>query len=172
MFDSLWERSAIECLADAHWLEKYLLQRGGRCKPTNIEAPKIEFPDHPVEPVGPVREALAVEKRILEDLERLMGLASKVGNYSLAAMLENRFLCKQSRHVKDLADLLQQTVRVSKQPGHGLFHLDRELRRCDGCMPWGKCNDPEMIDHALKSICTTLGKQEKMLDGKEHAYRG
>lgn len=161
--DSLWERSAIESLADAHWLEKYLLQRGGRCKPTDIEAPKIEFSDNPVEPVGPVREALAVEKRILEDLERLMALANKVGNYSLAAMLDKRFLCKQTRHVKDLADLLQQVVRVSKQPGLGIFHLDRELRCHDGCLPWGKSNDPEMIDCALQSICTTLGKEEKLL---------
>jgi len=149
---SLWERSAAECLADAFWLEKYLIQRGGRSKPTDIEAPKIEWSENPVEPVRPVLEALNTEKRLLEDLERLCCLASKCGNNSLTDMIETRFLRKESQHVKDLGDLLEQVVRVSKAPGHGLFHLDAELRRHNGCLPWAQSNDPNNIDLALSDV--------------------
>ncbi|OKL59610.1 hypothetical protein UA08_05210 [Talaromyces atroroseus] len=156
----LFERSAMECLADATWLEKYLIQRGGRCKPTNIEAPSCEFPDNPVEPVMPISKAVGIERKLLEDLERLMALASKTGNFSLCAVLDKRYLYKQTRHVKDMADLLQQTVRVSKHPGHGIFHLDRELRINQGTLPWGNANDPDAIDTALQAVCTQLGKSD------------
>ncbi|KAJ5283334.1 hypothetical protein N7505_001314 [Penicillium chrysogenum] len=48
---------------------------------------------------------------------------------------------KEIRHVKNLADLLQQVVRVSKQPGLGLYLLDRELRHTDGIVSWDSAND-------------------------------
>ncbi|CAI7629457.1 unnamed protein product [Penicillium palitans] len=141
-FARLWERSAVECLADFKWLEKYLVSRGGRSKPTEIEATTFEWPDDPIEPVGPCKEALFVEKSLLEDLERLCSLAGKSGDIALTDAIQSRFMRKQTRHVKSLADLLQQVVRASKQPGLGLYLLDRELRHTDGIIPWESVNDP------------------------------
>lgn len=138
----LWERSAAECLADFKWLEKYLISRGGRSRPTAIEATQFEWPDSPIEPVEPCKEALFVEKRLLEDLERLCSLADKSGDRALADAIQNRFMSKEIRHVKNLADLLRQVVRASKQPGLGLYLLDRELRHTDGIVPWHVGNDP------------------------------
>ncbi|OGE56910.1 hypothetical protein PENARI_c002G00457 [Penicillium arizonense] len=141
-FARVWERSAAECLADFKWLEKYLVSRGGRSKPTAIEATKFEWPDNPVEPVGPCKEALFVEKSLLEDLQRLCSLADKSGDIALRDAIQNRFMRKETRHVKDLADLLQQVVRVSKQPGLGLYLLDQELRHTDGIVPWDSVDEP------------------------------
>ncbi|KAH8697854.1 ferritin-like superfamily [Talaromyces proteolyticus] len=155
-FGLLFEKSAVECLADASWLERYLIQRGGRCKPTNIEAPTCEFPDNPVEPIIPLHKAVETERKLLDDLERLMRLAEKAGCYSLCTALDRRFLQKQTQHVKDLADLLQQTVRVSKHPGHGIFHLDRELRNANGNLPWGGLNDPDSVTLEVRSLCSQL----------------
>ncbi|KAL1971953.1 hypothetical protein VTN31DRAFT_2041 [Thermomyces dupontii] len=163
-FAQLYERCAFECLMDAHWLEKYLVQRGGRSKPTPIEVPPCDICDTPVEPINPVREALNTEKRLLEDLQRLMGLAEKTGNFALAATLDRRFLCKMTRHVKDWGDLLQQTVRVSKDPGHGIYHLDRELREKQGVIPWTHLNDPDETDRCMHHV----GKGEPAL---AHAQR-
>lgn len=109
-----------------------------------------------MEPVKPVLEAVNTEKRLLEDLERLCCLGTRCGNNSLADMIETRFLRKESKHVKDLCDLLQQVVRVSKAPGHGLFHLDAELRRHDGCLPWAKSNDPNNIDLSLSEVAMNV----------------
>lgn len=157
---SLFEKSAIECLADACWLERYLIQRGGRCKPTSLEVPACEFPDNPVEPIKPLSKAVETERKILDDLERLMHLADKAGCYSLCTALDKRFLGKQTHHVKDMADLLQQTVRVSKNAGQGIFHLDRELRRTKGNLPWGKVNDPDSVALAIENICSQLSNVE------------
>ncbi|CAI7630573.1 unnamed protein product [Penicillium palitans] len=140
-FARLWERSAAECLADFKWLEKYLVSRGGRSNPTGIEATTFEWPDNPIEPVGPCKEALFVEKSLLEDLERLCSLADKSGDIALSDAIQSKFMRKETRHVKNLADLLQQVVRASKQPGLGLYLLDRELRHTDGIVPWDSAND-------------------------------
>lgn len=148
-----------------HWLEKYLITRGGRSKPTAIEAPKIEFPDSPVEPVQPCREAFSVEKRILEDLERLCHMAEKCGETSLVDALQSRFLRKEARHVKDLGDLLQQVARVSKQPGMGLYILDAELRHGRGKVPWSFQNDPDKHDEAMVHI------ESKIYEGLERNGR-
>ncbi|KAI9373917.1 ferritin-like superfamily [Aspergillus egyptiacus] len=155
-FAQLWERSAAECLLDYHWLEKYLSSRGGRAKPTAIEAPQIEWPDNPIEPVGPCKEALLVEKRLLEDLERLASLAEKCGDNSLQDAIESRFLRKEVKHVKDLGDLLQQVVRVSKQPGLGIYLLDKELRAHGGSVPWGDMNNPDRHDERVKEVTSSL----------------
>lgn len=48
---------------------------------------------------------------------------------------------EETNHVKDLADLTRQAVRVSKQPGLGLYLLDQELRRMKASIPWGTTND-------------------------------
>lgn len=100
---SLWERSAAECLIDFHWLERYLVTRGGRAKPTAIEPSSVEWPDNPVEPVEPCKEALIVEERLLEDLERLCTLVDKSGDSSLADAIQSKFLRKEA-NVKDLVD--------------------------------------------------------------------
>jgi ferritin heavy chain len=148
----LWERSAAECLADFKWLEKYLVSRGGRSKPTAIEATKFEWPDNPVEPVGPCKEALFMEKSLLEDLQRLCSLADKSGDIALRDVIQSRFIRKETKHVKDLADLLQQVVRVSKQPGLGLYLLDKELRHTDGIVPWDSLDDPSQQHHGTTEI--------------------
>ena len=152
----LWQRYAAGCFMEGHCLERYLVQRGGLSKPTDLAAPKIDWPDSPVEPVGPVREAFKVQKELLEDLERLATLAGKVGNNALKQEIESRYLHRKSKHVKDMADLLQQTVRVSKQPGHGLFHLDEELRLHDGEIPWGRLNDPEHMEKTVEDVSAAL----------------
>ncbi|KAL1953373.1 hypothetical protein VTO42DRAFT_2944 [Malbranchea cinnamomea] len=155
-FALLWQRCAAACLIEGHWLEKYLVQRGGRSKPTDLAAPKIEWPDSPVEPVAPVREAFKVQKELLEDLERLATLSGKVGNNALKQEIESRYLHRKTRHVKEMGDLLQQTVRVSKQPGHGLFHLDQELRQHEGKIPWGHWNDPENLEKTIEDVTVAL----------------
>ena len=47
-----------------------------------------------------------MEKRLLEDLERLCTLADKPGDSSVADAVQSKFLRKEAQHVKDLADLL------------------------------------------------------------------
>ena len=152
----LWDHSATECFIDAMWLERYLVQRGGVSKPTDIAAPKIEWPDNPMELLGPIREALRVKKAILEDLERLTSLACKVGDNSLQDVIKTRFLRKETKHVKDLADLLLQTSRVSKASWHGIYQLDKELRIHDGCVPWGDVNDPDTVGHRVEEVVSCL----------------
>ena len=106
----------------------------------------MEWPDEPIEPISPVRAALETEKRLLEDLHKLCAAADKNGDYALEDAIEDRFLKKETKHVKDLGDLLQQVLRVSKQAGHGLYHLDRELRETNGRIPWGHANVPNSVD--------------------------
>ncbi|KAK4121904.1 ferritin-like protein [Parathielavia appendiculata] len=151
-FGTLWKRCAVECLADANWLESYLAQRGGRSKPTAIEPPTVGWPDSPVDPVQPVHEALKVEKSLLEDLQRLCEKANKCGDGAAEDAIQSHFLRKETRHVKDMGDLLQQCVRVSKQAGHGLYHLDKELRMSGGVVPWGGRNDPDTITEELYKV--------------------
>ncbi|KAK4236189.1 ferritin-like superfamily [Achaetomium macrosporum] len=151
-FGTLWKRCMVECLADANWLESYLAQRGGRSRPTAIEAPSVSWPDDPVDPVRPVYEALQVEKRLLEDLQRLCEKANQCGDGAAEDAIQTHFLRKETRHVKDMGDLLQQCVRVSKQAGHGLYHLDKELRQNNGVVPWGMRNDPDTITEELYSV--------------------
>ncbi|KAI9927303.1 hypothetical protein ASPWEDRAFT_733808 [Aspergillus wentii DTO 134E9] len=151
-FAMLWERSAMECMHDMHWMEKYLVTRGGRSKPTAIEAPQVEWPDNPVEPLHPCQEAFTVEKKLLEDLERLCSLAQKTGETALSDAIQRRFLRKHSKHIKNLADLIQQVARVSKQPGLGLYLLDRELRKHTGMIPWDAVNDPDIQDKGIELL--------------------
>jgi ferritin heavy chain len=134
------------------WLEKYLIIRGGRCKPTNIEAPKYEWPDSPVEPVGPCREAFNVQRKLFVDLEKLCTLAEKCQDTAIVNAIESRFLRKHAKHLKNMGDLLQQVTRVSKQPGLGLYHLDAELRHNNGCIPWMSMNDPDIIEEGIRAV--------------------
>lgn len=147
------------------WLEKYLIVRGGRCKPTNIEAPKFEWPDSPVEPVGPCREAFNVQKKLFADLERLCTLAAKCQDTPLLNAIESRFLRKHSKHLKNLGDLLQQVARVSKQPGLGIYILDAELRKHHGYIPWKHCNDPDTIEEVIRAATKKASKDHA---AKEH----
>ena len=98
-----------------------------------------------------------MEKRPLEDLGRLCSLAEKSGDASLADAIQTKFLRKEAKHVKDLGDLVQQVVRVSKQPGLGIFLLDQELRHSNGSVPWDSVNDPdrqEDVTHEIKRNIT------------------
>lgn len=112
----------------------------------------MSWPDEPVDPVRPVHEALQVEKGLLEDLQRLCVTASKCGDNAVQDAIESHFLRKETRHVKDMADLLQQCVRVSKQPGHGLYHIDKELRVRHGVTPWAEQNDPDTLTKELYNV--------------------
>ena len=154
----LWERSAQECLIDMHWLEKYLVTRGGRSKPTNIEANTMEWPDSPVEPLAPCMEAFKVQKKLLDDLGRLCALAMKCEDSSLLDAIQTRFLRKHAKQVKNLGDLLQQTARVSKQPGVGLYLLDQELRCAKGTIPWMVTNDPDVQDVGVERIASMVSE--------------
>ncbi|KAF5018004.1 hypothetical protein F66182_10030 [Fusarium sp. NRRL 66182] len=155
-FAALWKRSAQEAFADATWLESYLVQRGGRAKPSDIPKPEIEWPDDPVDPLQPVYAALQVEKGLVEDLLRLCAAAEKANDNALEDVIETRFLRKETRHVKDMGDLLQQCVRISKQAGHGLYHLDKELRNNNGVVPWASFNDPDKSDQLLAAAVSEL----------------
>ncbi|KAF3401215.1 hypothetical protein DPV78_005384 [Talaromyces pinophilus] len=157
-FAMLWERSAWECLKDMNWLERYLVTRGGRSKPTNIEAPKYEWPDSPVEPVGPCREAITVQRKLFDDLQRLCALAEKHQDTALVTALENRYLRKHAKHLKNLGDLVEQVARVSKQHGLGLYILDKELRHSNGCIPWQSLNDPDTHLEKVSVLTTKLSE--------------
>jgi len=152
----LFKRAAAECFADGMWLESYLVQRGGRSKPSDIPAPNTQFPDNPVDPIMPVKEALEYEKALLEDLLRLCKAADDAGDYALEDVVETRFLKNETKHVKDLADLLQQCVRVSKDPGHGLYQLDKEIRENNGTIPWSSANNPDSTDTYLMEAIADL----------------
>ncbi|EED22999.1 conserved hypothetical protein [Talaromyces stipitatus ATCC 10500] len=170
-FAMLWERSAWECLLDMNWLEKYLVTRGGRSKPTNIEAPKIDFPDSPVEPVGPCREAFTVQKKLFEDLQRLVTLAEKQQDTALVTAIESRYLRKHAKHLKNLGDLVQQVARVSKQHGLGLYLLDSELRRHNGVIPWMSLNDPDSHFESV-SVLTKKINEGLALDAHAAHHQG
>nr|KAK5449251.1 hypothetical protein LTR18_002340 [Exophiala xenobiotica] len=157
-FATLFKKAAAECFADGMWFESYLIQRGGRAKPTDIPAPKTHFPDNPVDPVIPIHEALQYEKELLEDLLRLCKTADKHNDYALEDVIETRFLKKETKYVKDMADLLQQCVRVSKDIGHGVYHLDKELRQNNGIVPWGHNNNPDSSDTSLHEATRRLGE--------------
>lgn len=148
-FGMLFRRAAAECYADGQFLENYLVQRGSKAKPSDIPAPDIEFSDSPVDVVYPTYEALKVEKTLLEDCINLANVADKHHDPALQDLIEDRFLKKETKHVKDMGDLLQQCVRVSKDIGHGVYQLDKELRQANGTVPWGASNDPNNIDAVI-----------------------
>ncbi|ODM15960.1 hypothetical protein SI65_08801 [Aspergillus cristatus] len=168
-YGMLWERCAQECLIDMHWLEKYLIARGGRCKPTAIEATQVEWPDNPIEPLGPCMEAFRVQKKLIDDIMRLIALADKCEDASLSDALQTRFLRKHTRQVKNMGDLLQQTARVSKQPGVGLYHLDKELRSHKGIIPWTSTNDPDCQDKGTEEV-TSLISEGLVLQGQNSQH--
>jgi ferritin heavy chain len=151
-FSLFFARSSAECFADASYLEKYLIQRGGVAKPGDIPAPTISWPDNPIDPVRPLQEALHVERSILEDAQRLCDVADKYKDYALQEIIESRFLQKETKHVKDMGDLLKEAARISKVPGHGLYHLDKDLRVSCGKLPWGHYNNPESAELVLKDV--------------------
>lgn len=99
-----------------------------------------------------------MEKRLLEDLQRLCSLAEKSGDVALSDTINSHFMHKEAKHVKDLADLLQQVVRVSKQPGLGLYLLDQELRRTNGSVPWGSANDIHIENDSFTRITECQGR--------------
>jgi len=151
-FSLFFGRSAAECFSDASYLEKYLIQRGGVAKPGDIPSPSVSWPDNPIDPIRPLQEALHIEKSILEDAQRLCDVADKHKDYALQDIIESRFLQKETKHVKDMGDLLREAARVSKVPGHGLYSLDKELRICMGKVPWGMYNKPDSGDLILKEV--------------------
>lgn len=161
----------MECLIDMRWMEKFLVTRGGRSKPTAIEPPNIEWPDRPVEPLGPCMEAFKVQKKLLDDLTRLCKLAQKSEDASLLDAMQTRFLRKHAKQVKNLGDLLQQTARVSKQPGMGLYLLDHELRCNKGTIPWMVANDPDVQDVGVENISSMI-TEGLVLQGEQALHGG
>ncbi|EMT67181.1 hypothetical protein FOC4_g10003729 [Fusarium odoratissimum] len=107
---------------------------------------------------APVYAALQTEKEILEDLHRRCAAAEKAGDNALEDVIESRFLRKETRHVKDMGYLPQQCVRISKQAGHGLYHLDKELRANNGVVPWASFNDPDKSGELLRGVVKDLYK--------------
>lgn len=124
------------------YLEKYLIQRGGVSQPTDIPAPKarkrtrteprhpedeanmagqVRWSDDPVEPLGPLQECLKMEREILEDTNRLCEVAANARDYALQETVARRFLEKETKHVKNMGDMLQEVARVAKVPGHGMI---------------------------------------------------
>lgn len=75
--------------------------------------------DDSSEPIGPLKECLKMEREILEDTNRLCQVANKAHDYALQETIARRFLEKETKHVKDMGDMLQEVARVSKVPGHG-----------------------------------------------------
>ncbi|KAJ3279700.1 hypothetical protein HK104_001231 [Borealophlyctis nickersoniae] len=152
-FAKFFCRSANEALADALFLRKYLLQRGGMPEFNPIPAPKVTWPQKPVEPHEPIHACLELEKDIYEDAIKLLDVAQQHHDYGTQNMIEDRILKKETRHIKDLGDLLKAVNRVSKVPGHGLYHIDKDLRECDGMMPW--CNEATKVQKEYKDLAMT-----------------
>ncbi|TPX67347.1 hypothetical protein SpCBS45565_g03852 [Spizellomyces sp. 'palustris'] len=157
-FSLLFEKSALECLADACYLEKYAIQRGGKAHPMDIPAPKIEINTHPIDGIRPMQDALHIQKAIFEDCQRLTEVADQNKDYALMDVVESRFLQKETKHVKDFGDLLREVARVSKNPGHGLYHLDKDILKNKGRVPWTCHNLPESADMVLKEMACALGE--------------
>lgn len=155
-FATLFSRAAAEAYIDEVALENYLIQRGGCVAPKEIPAPKVEFPDEPIDPTKPVLEALKMEKNLLEHLHKVCAAADEAGDNALEDFIEDRFLKKETAYVKNWGDLLQQAVRVSKTPGHGLYHLDKEIRKCKGDFPWARENNPYNVDAIVAREAASL----------------
>lgn len=60
-----------------------------------------------------------MEREILEDTNRLCEVAGKARDYALQETVARRFLEKETKHVKNMGDMLQEVARVAKVPGHG-----------------------------------------------------
>lgn len=60
-----------------------------------------------------------MEREILEDTNRLCQVADKAHDYALQETVARRFLEKETKHVKNMGDMLQEVARVAKVPGHG-----------------------------------------------------
>ena len=92
---------------------------------------------------------MQAEKALLEDCLKLCNIADGHQDSALEDLIEDRFLKKETKHVKDMGDLLQQCVRVSKDIGHGVYQLDKELRANKGVIPWTGANSPFNNDGLL-----------------------
>lgn len=60
-----------------------------------------------------------MEREVLEDTNRLCHVAEKAHDYALQETVSRRFLEKETKHVKNMGDMLQEAARVGKVPGHG-----------------------------------------------------
>jgi len=49
-------------------------------------------------------------------------------------------------------------VRISKNVGHGLYHLDKELRETKGIVPWAHNNNPDSTDEILAAAMGDLAE--------------
>lgn len=127
------------------------------------------MPDSPVEPVGPVREAMTIQRKLFDDIQRLCTLAEKHQDTALVTALETRYLRKHAKHLKSLGDLLQQVARASKQQGLGIYILDKELRQSNGCIPWQCLNDPDT--HLEEDVCVLTNKISEGLLLHPHSAR-
>lgn len=60
-----------------------------------------------------------MQRELLEDANRLCQVAEQAHDYALQEAVARRFLGKGTKHVKNMADMLQKAARVGKVPGHG-----------------------------------------------------
>lgn len=123
-----------------------------------------------------------MEREILEDVQRLYGIADKAHDYALQETISRRFLEKETKHVKDMGDMLQEVARVAKVPGHGklnlfaicelcmvggmitliylgLYHIDKELRMKLGKTPFSMGNKPQAGDYLLRDVAQGMASE-------------
>ena len=87
--------------------------------------------------------SLAGRETLTEELIRLCMLAAQLNGAPTEDAIQGYSLCKVSKHIKDLGDLMQKCVRLSKRTGHGLYHHGRELQECHNMK--GECRGERPI---------------------------
>lgn len=112
-----------------------------------------------------------MQRELLEDANRLCQVAGDAHDYALQDAVARRFLGKGTKHVKNMADMLQKAARVSKVPGHGkttplsivcvltapgLYHLDKELQVKLGRTPGSEANKPHSAEHLLERVAADM----------------
>ncbi|KAG9293460.1 hypothetical protein G9A89_009184 [Geosiphon pyriformis] len=126
-FKKYFKYAAVEAYADAAAFMKYQIQRGGTVKLPVLNPPEETWTN----PSETWTHALELEKSIAEDLYNVVECADKCHDYALQSFVQDNFLQKETRHIKDTADIVRQVKRVQDE-GIGLYELDKEFRKYGG----------------------------------------